>query len=92
MTNKILIQLYTITLFSFIMFAAIITACRDSKTWNTSGIDGVHRFLARAWRLIVGPPLPDGTFGDGTTVIDDEPSLEQLRRLHKCILKVISLL
>lgn len=61
---------------------------RDSKTWNTSGIDGVHRFLGRAWRLIVGSPLPDGTFRDGTTAIDDEPSLEQLRRLHKCIVKV----
>lgn len=79
-----------VSLFSFIIFPFIISTCRDSKTWNTSGIDGVHRFLGRAWRLIVGSPLPDGTFRDGTTAIDDEPSLEQLRRLHKCIVKVIS--
>ncbi|KAM6585672.1 hypothetical protein CsatB_012674 [Cannabis sativa] len=61
---------------------------RDSKTWNTSGIEGVHRFLGRTWRLVVGSPLPDGTFHDGTVVTDEEPTLEQLRTLHKCIVKV----
>ncbi|GMY36817.1 leucine--tRNA ligase, chloroplastic/mitochondrial [Fagus crenata] len=61
---------------------------RDSKTWNTSGIEGVHRFLGRTWRLIVGSPSPDGTFRDGTVAVDEEPSLEQLRSLHKCIAKV----
>ncbi|XWS15544.1 hypothetical protein CRYUN_Cryun34aG0009200 [Craigia yunnanensis] len=61
---------------------------RDSKTWNTSGIEGVHRFLGRTWRLIVGSPLPHGTFRDGTVVTDEEPTMEQLRTLHKCIAKV----
>ncbi|KAF7840596.1 leucine--tRNA ligase, chloroplastic/mitochondrial [Senna tora] len=61
---------------------------RDSKTWSTSGIEGVHRFLGRTWRLIVGSPLADGTFKDGTVSVDEEPSLEQLRSLHKCIAKV----
>ncbi|KAK9267515.1 hypothetical protein L1049_009943 [Liquidambar formosana] len=61
---------------------------RDSKAWNTSGIEGVHRFLGRTWRLIVGPPLPDGTFRDGTVTIIVEPTMEQLRSLHKCIDKV----
>ncbi|KAK2984922.1 hypothetical protein RJ640_005663 [Escallonia rubra] len=61
---------------------------RDSKTWNTSGIEGVHRFLGRAWRLIVGSPLPNGAFRDGTVAVDEEPSMEQLRCLHKCIAKV----
>ncbi|CAL5408305.1 unnamed protein product [Camellia sinensis] len=58
---------------------------RDSKAWNTGGIEGVHRFLGRVWRLIVGSPLPNGTFRDGTVIIDNEPLLEQLRSLHKCI-------
>lgn len=62
---------------------------RDSKTWNTSGIEGVHRFLARTWRLIVGLPLTDGTFKDGTVVTNDDPTMEQLRALHKCIAKVM---
>ncbi|XP_043688772.1 leucine--tRNA ligase, chloroplastic/mitochondrial isoform X2 [Telopea speciosissima] len=61
---------------------------RDSKTWSTSCIEGVHRFLGRVWRLIVGAPLPNGSFKDGTVATNDEPSLEQLRCLHKCIEKV----
>lgn len=65
-------------------------ASRDSKTWNTSGIEGVHRFLGRTWRLIVGSPSPDGTFKDGTVAVDEEPTLEQLRSLHRCIAKVTS--
>lgn len=69
------------------MFHYIFTS-RDSKTWNTSGIEGVHRFLGRTWRLIVGSPLTDGTFPDGTVVTDEEPTMEQLRSLHKCIAKV----
>uniref|UniRef100_A0A7C9A523 leucine--tRNA ligase n=1 Tax=Opuntia streptacantha TaxID=393608 RepID=A0A7C9A523_OPUST len=61
---------------------------RDSKPWNTSGIEGVHRFLGRVWRLIVGLPLPDGSYRDGTVAVDEEPTMEQLRVLHKCIQKV----
>ncbi|KAI3419281.1 Leucyl-tRNA synthetase [Psidium guajava] len=61
---------------------------RDSKTWSTSGIEGVHRFLARTWRLLIGSPSPSGTFKGGTVATDVEPSLEQLRSLHKCIAKV----
>ncbi|XP_073299046.1 leucine--tRNA ligase, chloroplastic/mitochondrial isoform X1 [Primulina huaijiensis] len=61
---------------------------RDSKTWSTSGIEGVHRFLARVWRLIVGSPSPDGKFRDGTVDLDGEPTVEQLSILHRCISKV----
>ncbi|GFP85080.1 leucine--tRNA ligase [Phtheirospermum japonicum] len=61
---------------------------RDTKTWSTSGIDGVHRFLARVWRLIVGSPSVDGKFKAGTVDLDGEPSIEQLRCLHRCISKV----
>ncbi|KAK4795181.1 hypothetical protein SAY86_013175 [Trapa natans] len=61
---------------------------RDSKTWHTSGIEGVHRFLGRTWRLIVGLPRSDGSFSDGTVVTVEEPSLEQLQTLHRCISKV----
>ncbi|PIA28862.1 hypothetical protein AQUCO_06600056v1, partial [Aquilegia coerulea] len=64
---------------------------RDSKTWSTGGIEGVHRFLGRTWRLVVGQPLPDGSFRDGTVATDDEPTLDQLRALHKCIGKASQL-
>ncbi|XP_021766847.1 leucine--tRNA ligase, chloroplastic/mitochondrial-like isoform X2 [Chenopodium quinoa] len=61
---------------------------RDSKPWNTSGIEGVYRFMGRVWRLIVGSPLSDGSFNDGTIAVDEDPTIEQLRSLHKCIEKV----
>ena len=47
------------------------------KPWSTSGVDGVHRFLARTWRLATEQPVTDA-----------EPSKEQLRVLHATIKKV----
>lgn len=67
---------------------AFIVCNRDSKQWSTSGIEGVHRFLARVWRLITGPPLPNGTFQDGTVTVNEKPSIEQHRCLHRTIEKV----
>ncbi|KAG0499134.1 hypothetical protein HPP92_003825, partial [Vanilla planifolia] len=70
------------------LYEMFIGPLRDSKSWSTGGIEGVHRFLARIWRLIVGSPLPDGSYKDGTIVTDDEPMLYQLQSLHRCIAKV----
>ncbi|KAJ3694375.1 hypothetical protein LUZ60_009855 [Juncus effusus] len=63
---------------------------RDSKTWSTGGIEGVHRFLGRIWRLVVGPARPDGSPPAGSLVSSDAgpPTVRQLRLLHKCIAKV----
>lgn len=61
---------------------------RDTKIWSTNGVEGVHRFLGRAWRLLVGPPLSPGRYAERTMTTEDEPSPEQLRVLHQCIQKV----
>ncbi|CAK9236582.1 unnamed protein product [Sphagnum troendelagicum] len=62
---------------------------RETKIWSTNGVEGVHRFLGRAWRLVVGMPLvPGGSFPDRTLATDTQPSREQLRTLHQCINKV----
>lgn len=61
---------------------------RDTKVWSTNGVEGVHRFLGRTWRLIVGYPLSDGSYRETTITTDVEPSHEQLRNLHQCIRKV----
>lgn len=49
----------------------------QSKPWDTKGIDGVHRFLRRVWRL----------FYDRDTLIvtDDAPDAAELKTLHKLI-------
>jgi len=52
------------------------------KPWNTSGVDGVHRFLNRVWRLLVDEET------EALLVTDDEPSDEHLRDLHFLIQKV----
>lgn len=52
-------------------------------------MDGVYRFLARVWRLVVGSPSLDGKLNVGTVDLDAESSIEQLRSLHRCISKVI---
>ena len=49
------------------------------KPWNTKGVEGVFRFLSRAWRLIAEGAIP-------TT--KEPASKEQLKVLHKTIKKV----
>ena len=49
----------------------------QSKPWDTKGIDGVHRFLKRVWRLFYGK--------DGLIVTDEKADSEELKTLHKLI-------
>ncbi len=49
----------------------------QTKPWRTDDVKGVHRFLARAWRLLTE-----------NEVTDAEPTKEQLRVLHRTIQKV----
>jgi leucyl-tRNA synthetase len=52
-----------------------------SKPWNTRDIAGVHRFLARAWRLAV-----DERTGGLLLARDADPAIERL--LHRTVHKV----
>ncbi|BBN06620.1 leucyl-tRNA synthetase [Marchantia polymorpha subsp. ruderalis] len=61
---------------------------RDTKVWSTNGVEGVYRFLGRAWRFLVGIPPAEGPYPEGSLVTDGEPSLEQLKILHRCIYRV----
>ena len=51
------------------------------KPWNTKGIEGVHRFLKKFWRL-----LHDSE--NNFDVVDEKPSKEEYKALHKAIKKV----
>ncbi|MEX0323840.1 MAG: leucine--tRNA ligase [Puniceicoccaceae bacterium] len=56
----------------------------DKKPWNSKGIEGVHRFLRKVWRELVGAgdSLPE-------RIASDEPeSKETTRLLHETIKKV----
>ena len=52
----------------------------QSKPWDMNGIDGVHRFLRKCWRLF--HPT------DGFSVIDEAPTAQELKVLHKLVKKV----
>ncbi len=51
----------------------------QSKPWDTKGIDGVHRFLKKFWRLFYE--------GDKFLVTDEKATTSELRSLHKLIAK-----
>jgi leucyl-tRNA synthetase len=53
----------------------------QSKPWDTKGINGVHNFLRKTWRLYHGQ---ENQFN----VVDAEPTKEELKTLHKTIKKV----
>ena len=53
----------------------------QSKPWNTNGIEGVHRFLKKLWRLFFD--------AEGNLIVNQtEPTKAELKALHKTIKKV----
>jgi leucyl-tRNA synthetase len=54
------------------------------KPWSMQGVQGVYRFLQKAWRLIVD----DETGGQAAAVTDGQPDEQTLRLLHQTIRKV----
>jgi len=55
-----------------------------TKPWNMQGVEGVHRFLQRLWRLVV-----DEETGELCNLVKDDPADAQtLRVLHQTIKKV----
>ena len=53
----------------------------QSKPWSTQGIEGVHRFLKKLWKLFYDV--------EGNLIVsDDEPSKKELKSIHKLIKKV----
>lgn len=66
---------------TFRMYEMFLGPVEMSKPWDTKGIEGVHRFLKKFWRLFV-----DET--KGLIVNDAEASAEELKVLHKAIKKI----
>ena len=63
------------------MYEMFLGPLEQSKPWDTNGIDGVHKFLRRFWRMFFDR--------DGRPVVTDgEPTADELKVLHKTIKKV----
>lgn len=63
------------------MYEMFLGPLEQTKPWDTKGINGVHNFLRKLWRLFHDQA---GT----VTISDGEPSKESLKTLHKTIKKI----
>jgi leucyl-tRNA synthetase len=68
---------------AFRLYEMFMGPLEQVKPWNTRGVEGTHRFLNRAWRLIAG-----GDDAGVPALGAAEPTREQARVLHQTIAKV----
>ncbi|WPQ64725.1 class I tRNA ligase family protein [Chitinophaga sancti] len=68
---------------TFRMYEMFLGPVEQSKPWDTKGIEGVHRFLKKLWRLFADEQK-------GLIVKDGEATPEELKILHKTIQKIDS--
>ena len=65
---------------TFRMYEMFLGPVEMSKPWDTKGIEGVHRFLKKLWRLF---------YNEGRLIVtDDKASAEELKVLHRTIKKI----
>lgn len=70
---------------TFRMYEMFLGPVELSKPWDTKGIEGVHRFLKKLWRLF----YKENADGTSTAIWKDEaPTPEELKVLHKAIKKI----
>ena len=63
------------------MYEMFLGPLEQAKPWDTNGIDGVHKFLRRFWRLFFDR---NGQWA----VTDEQPTDKELKSLHKTIKKI----
>jgi leucyl-tRNA synthetase len=87
---------------TFRMYEMFLGPVEMSKPWDTKGIEGVHRFLKKFWRLFYAAtethastnkdskaPPKEG-FEEVFLVTDEEPTAAELKVLHQTIKKIES--
>ena len=63
------------------MYEMFLGPLEQSKPWDTNGIDGVHKFLKRFWRMF-------HTRTGEWALNDEQPTEKELKTLHKTIKKI----
>jgi leucyl-tRNA synthetase len=66
---------------TFRMYEMFLGPVEQSKPWDTKGIEGVHRFLRKLWRLFYDELK-------GKVWTNDAPNDTELKVLHKTIKKI----
>ncbi len=73
---------------TFRMYEMFLGPVEMSKPWDTKGIEGVHRFLKKFWRLFFDDEKSQENGREGLIVIDESATHEELKVLHKAIKKI----
>ena len=63
------------------MYEMFLGPLEQSKPWDTNGLDGVHKFLKRFWRMF-------HTRTGEWALNDEQPTEKELKTLHKTIKKI----
>ena len=66
---------------TFRMYEMFLGPVDQSKPWDTKGIEGVHRFLKKLWRLFFDEMK-------GKVWNEEKATAEELKVLHRCIRKI----
>ncbi|MFT3676287.1 MAG: leucine--tRNA ligase [Chitinophagaceae bacterium] len=66
---------------TFRMYEMFLGPVEMSKPWDTKGIEGVHRFLKKLWRLFYDE-------AKGKVWNTEAPTIEELKVLHRSIRKI----
>ena len=66
---------------TFRMYEMFLGPIEQSKPWDTKGIEGVHRFLKKLWRLFYDEHK-------GKVWNEAEPNADELKILHRTIKKI----
>ncbi|HRO44951.1 class I tRNA ligase family protein [Agriterribacter sp.] len=66
---------------TFRMYEMFLGPVEQSKPWDTKGIEGVHRFLKKLWRLFYDEQK-------GKIWTEEKPTADELKVLHRTIKKV----
>jgi len=66
---------------TFRMYEMFLGPIEQSKPWDTKGIEGVHRFLKKLWRLFYDEVK-------GKVWNEAEPTADELKILHRTIKKI----
>jgi leucyl-tRNA synthetase len=66
---------------TFRMYEMFLGPVEMSKPWDTKGIEGVHRFLKKLWRLFFDEVK-------GSVATNETPTNDELKILHKTIKKI----
>jgi leucyl-tRNA synthetase len=81
---------------TFRMYEMFLGPVEQSKPWDTKGIEGVHRFLKKLWRLFFNDTIPSplAEQGKGEVTggepkwVDEKPTNAEYKILHKTIKKI----